>query len=173
MNNYLYAISKTFSTLPSSVGGGACGFNWIGSGGGEATWRGGGGSCRFTWIAGGGGTCGLTWVPGGGGGVVAAVSRLTRIGGIGGGGGGGGGGGSRCIGSRNLCHLYVAFNSRSGISNRSRTENKKKKKLVQHKPKKMVLVMSASKRLVSVIPLSLFVLLHSLQMWRHVDLYEH
>ena len=92
MNNYLYAISKTFSTLPSSVGGGACRFNWIGSGRGEATWRGGrggGGSCRFTWIAGGGGTCRLTWVPGGGG-VAAAVSRLTGIGGIGGEGGGGG-----------------------------------------------------------------------------------
>ena len=89
MNNYLYAISKTFSTLPSSAGGGACGFNWIGSGGGEATWRGGrgGGSCRFTWIARGGGTCRLTWVPGGGGGggVAAAVSRLNGIGGIGGG----------------------------------------------------------------------------------------
>ena len=89
MNNYLYAISKTFSTLPSSVGGGACRFNWIGSGGGEANLerrqRRGGGSCRFTWIATGGGTCGLTWVPGGGG-VAAAVSRLTGIGGIGGGG---------------------------------------------------------------------------------------
>ena len=100
MNNYLYAISKTFSTLPSSVGGGACGFNWIGSGGGEATWRGGrggGGSCRFTWIVGGGGTCTLTWVPGGGGGVIAAVSRLTGIGGIGGGGGGGGGGGADAL----------------------------------------------------------------------------
>ena len=87
MNNYLYAISKTFSTLPSSAGGGACGFSWIAGGGGEATWRGGragggGGSCGFTWIArGGGGTCRLTWVPGGGGGgVAAAVSRLTGIG---------------------------------------------------------------------------------------------
>ena len=77
MNNYLYAISKTFSTLPSSAGGGACRFSWI-AGRGEATWRGGRG--------GGGGTCGLNWVPRGGGGeVAAAVSRLTGIGGIGGG----------------------------------------------------------------------------------------
>ena len=101
MNNYPYTISKTFSTLPSSVGGGACGFSWIArEGGGEATWRGGrggGGSCRFTWIArGGGGTCGLTWAPRGGG-VAAAVSRLTGIGGIGGGGGGGGGGGADAL----------------------------------------------------------------------------
>ena len=107
MNNYLYAISKTISTLPSSVGGGACGFNWIGSGGGE----------------------------------------------VGGGGGGGGGGGADALAVETcaICMLPLTVE----VAFRIDPELKiKKKELVQHKPKKMVLVTSVSKRLVSVIPLS-------------------